>query len=116
MSGNHPVVEELRSLPFSIQVDQITTRFVCSMLSVLAVQTLSSEQVEVRALSNTHHLPDELRPYLDLYAELLFESNAVRWPAREGPVLTHEEVIAALYSEAVSYAAHTGHRSRKSPR
>ncbi|CEO99316.1 unnamed protein product (mitochondrion) [Plasmodiophora brassicae] len=95
MSGNHPVVEELRSLPFSIQVDQITTRF-----------------VEVRALSNTHHLPDELRPYLDLYAELLFESDAVRWPAREGPVLTHEEVIAALYSEAVSYAAHTGHRSQ----
>lgn len=59
---------------------------------------IKSRFVYLFALLNTETVPEELRPYLPLLLETLFESPM----ERDGVILSHEEMIAQLQSDTVA--------------
>eukprot|EP00474_Spongospora_subterranea_P004116 CRZ04574.1 hypothetical protein [Spongospora subterranea] len=84
--------KQLSSLPFSLICDSIPTRF-----------------VELTTICSTETLPLEQRFLLELYAELIFESDVRLFPGNN--VIALHDVITMLDQQAVSWVAHTGSSS-----
>eukprot|EP00002_Diphylleia_rotans_P030294 TRINITY_DN6211_c0_g2_i2.p1 TRINITY_DN6211_c0_g2~~TRINITY_DN6211_c0_g2_i2.p1 ORF type:complete len:914 (-),score=188.85 TRINITY_DN6211_c0_g2_i2:270-3011(-) len=81
------------SLPFFVQFDTINTKF-----------------VDVALYIDTSNIADTLRPYLELYLDVMFELPILR----EGVLIPYEKVISQLEAETVDYANSVGLSSSSS--
>ncbi|XP_031560013.1 uncharacterized protein C05D11.1-like [Actinia tenebrosa] len=77
----------VQEIPFAFQLDHVMTMF-----------------VEITALFDTSVLPDDLKPYLSLFLEVLFESPLTR----DGTLVPYEQVVAELTADTLGYSACIG--------
>ncbi|KAL3870528.1 hypothetical protein ACJMK2_038582 [Sinanodonta woodiana] len=77
----------LADIPFQFQLDDIHTNF-----------------VQISALLDSSGVPQELKYYLPLFCEVLFESPVIR----NGVLISHEEVIQLLQADTLMTAASLG--------
>lgn len=77
----------LHQLPFTFQLDDITTNF-----------------VTISVLMDTDSVPYDLKPYLPLFLELILESPV----ERNGAVVPFEEVVTELAADTLSYSSSLG--------
>lgn len=78
----------LSSIPFSVQFDHIPSAF-----------------LQIKSLLNTETLSDQLRLYLPLYRETMFETCM---KSESGKLLDYEQVVDALEDETVFYCNDAG--------
>ncbi|XP_048587317.1 uncharacterized protein C05D11.1 isoform X1 [Nematostella vectensis] len=74
-------------IPYAFQFDNVSTMF-----------------VKLTALLDTSGLSEELKPYLSLYLEVIFESPVLR----DGVLVPHEVVVAQLASDTLAQSASVG--------
>jgi Zn-dependent M16 (insulinase) family peptidase len=71
----------------------------------VSVQSVSSNFATLSVLLDTTSLDVSLRPYLNLFSEMLFESNM---KLDAGSILTSDDLVEALEDQLVSYFCNFG--------
>ena len=78
---------DLSSFPFAVEVDDVLSSF-----------------VEIKVILDTARLPEDLRLFLPLYLEVLFESPVMR----NGKLVGHEQVITEMERDLLDQGAALG--------
>ncbi|KAJ5072464.1 presequence protease [Anaeramoeba ignava] len=84
----HLGMQEDPHVPFFIQFDQITSSF-----------------VEYRVLLDSSKLPSNLRPFIELYLEVIFKTQIQQ---EGGELISHEQVVSKLEKDTISYSNSVG--------
>lgn len=74
-------------IPYSFQLDHVSTLF-----------------AKLTVLLDTAVVPEELKPYLSLYLEVIFESPLLR----DGVLIPHEQVVAELAADTLDHVSSLG--------
>ncbi|KAK3733082.1 hypothetical protein QZH41_008418 [Actinostola sp. cb2023] len=82
----------VQDIPFAFQMDHVLTMF-----------------VEITAMFDTSVIPNDLKPYLSLFLEVIFESPL----ARNGTIVPYEQVVAELTADTLDYSSTIGMKGRR---
>jgi len=78
---------QISEIPFSVQVDDIKSLF-----------------LQLTVILDTSALPEDLRFYLPLFADIIFESPILR----DGKLIPHDEIVKQLAADTLTNSASTG--------